>query len=311
MTRRISLILAALAALLVSWSTTPANATWTADPVGDTIVDGVDVIGIAATSVDGSGVTTFQVYCDLAAGAGGWTLAGWHGSLELNTDADNSTGEQSSPDLLGLTNTGLGIEWYISLEVLDPEETDTGWTGTADAYNPTTNESWVVDTTVELDGPYGHVVTFGVGTEIIDPAESVQGVLFTATSAFDPVDVVPDDGYFTVDNCPDGDEDRDGICDADDNCPSDFNPLGGNICEPEEPDRDGDGIPDSVDNCPDRSNSAQVDSDGDGRGDSCQAVDEHIQQNACTSFVPLFSPGPTALLAALLLVVVGLVRRHD
>jgi hypothetical protein len=59
------------------------------------------------------------------------------------------------------------------------------------------------------------------------------------------------------------DSDRDGWCDANDNCPSrpDF----------EQPDLDHDGVGDLCDNCPLAWNADQTDNDMDGRGDACGA----------------------------------------
>ena len=92
------------------------------------------------------------------------------------------------------------------------------------------------------------------------------------------------------------DGDGDGILDADDICPTVFDPIrpmdGGEqpdydldglgdacdpcpfdvtaTCAPPDPnDTDGDGVADSIDNCPSVSNAAQTDTDSDGRGDAC------------------------------------------
>ncbi|EYF05541.1 DUF4215 domain-containing protein [Chondromyces apiculatus] len=93
------------------------------------------------------------------------------------------------------------------------------------------------------------------------------------------------------------DTDGDGVPDADDNCPTVFNPVrpldggaqadhdsdgqgdacdvcpidaGTTACTPPNPDdSDGDGIPNASDNCPTEPNPDQADQDGDGRGDAC------------------------------------------
>jgi hypothetical protein len=76
---------------------------------------------------------------------------------------------------------------------------------------------------------------------------------------------------------PDGD--KDGIPDAEDNCPGVANPDQadgdddgvGDACDlPDDPiDSDGDGVADASDNCPEVQNSDQLDSDSDGEGDAC------------------------------------------
>ncbi len=58
------------------------------------------------------------------------------------------------------------------------------------------------------------------------------------------------------------DEDADGVCVPQDNCPE--------VPNPEQLDIDGDGLGDPCDNCPADANADQADEDGDGRGDVCQ-----------------------------------------
>ena len=58
------------------------------------------------------------------------------------------------------------------------------------------------------------------------------------------------------------DEDSDGVCVPQDNCPE--------VPNPDQLDIDDDGVGDPCDNCPANANPDQVDSDGDGRGDVCQ-----------------------------------------
>ncbi len=62
-------------------------------------------------------------------------------------------------------------------------------------------------------------------------------------------------------NCAPPDADGDGVPDAQDNCPTTFNPT--------QADADSDGVGDHCDNCPVHSNPTQQDSDGDGFGDEC------------------------------------------
>ena len=72
-----------------------------------------------------------------------------------------------------------------------------------------------------------------------------------------------------------GDSDRDGIPDAEDNCPNmpnqnqaDTDGDGkGDVCDD---DLDGDGVPNADDNCRNVPNADQADSDGDGVGDACE-----------------------------------------
>ena len=52
----------------------------------------------------------------------------------------------------------------------------------------------------------------------------------------------------TPEQCPDLDDDHDGITNAIDECPLEPGPLSARGC----PDRDGDGVPDKIDNCPDQ-----------------------------------------------------------
>lgn len=86
----------------------------------------------------------------------------------------------------------------------------------------------------------------------------------------------------------DGDQDGDGVADADDVCPTVFDPIRpiddgaqldldedgiGDACD-EDPlpaDLDSDGEPNDTDNCPYTPNPAQTDGDGDGKGDDCDA----------------------------------------
>ncbi|MBV71404.1 MAG: hypothetical protein CMH52_08635 [Myxococcales bacterium] len=57
------------------------------------------------------------------------------------------------------------------------------------------------------------------------------------------------------------DQDDDGLCNVEDNCPD--------IANPDQADQDGDGVGDPCDNCPDVENPDQLDEDGDTIGDAC------------------------------------------
>lgn len=83
-------------------------------------------------------------------------------------------------------------------------------------------------------------------------------------------------GAFKLD--PNGDADRDGVLNKDDNCPntanadqadSDDNGIG-DVCQ----DTDKDGVIDIEDNCPTTANPDQADADNNGVGDACQDTDE-------------------------------------
>jgi hypothetical protein len=67
--------------------------------------------------------------------------------------------------------------------------------------------------------------------------------------------------------CPD-DADGDGVCDANDNCPT--------VPNPGQEDTDADAVGDACDNCPFDVNPGQLDLDGDGVGDACDLDDQMI-----------------------------------
>lgn len=110
-----------------------------------------------------------------------------------------------------------------------------------------------------------------------------------------PTSSAPNASTYT--SAPGGDDkDGDGVPDAQDNCPSVFNPIRpldgdkqadadgdgiGDACDkcpltageactpPSADDIDGDGVPNTLDNCPELANADQADADKDGKGDAC------------------------------------------
>lgn len=87
-----------------------------------------------------------------------------------------------------------------------------------------------------------------------------------------PLSASPDSDYIT---CPGASPCPDGVPDAVDNCPDHYNPTQtdtngngiGDVCDAL--DTDLDGVPDTQDNCPTTPNTTQTDTDGDGIGDVC------------------------------------------
>jgi hypothetical protein len=91
--------------------------------------------------------------------------------------------------------------------------------------------------------------------------------------------VVNNGGYdwmsWTMPACPDADQD--GVCDAADKCPADFDPTNGDVdsdgtgdvCDA---DIDGDTDLNAADNCPLKANADQADADSDGIGDVCDTA---------------------------------------
>jgi hypothetical protein len=121
----------------------------------------------------------------------------------------------------------------------------------------------------------------------IDPENDADGdgVCGDADVCPDGDDTVNTDGDTQPDACDvcpldvQNAADNDGLCESDDNCPVQANPDQidsdgdgeGDVCDA---DGDGDGVDDGIDNCPDDPNADQVDTDGDGVGDVCDFVND-------------------------------------
>ncbi len=100
----------------------------------------------------------------------------------------------------------------------------------------------------------------GVSKETDKDGDGVPDAEDNCVDVFNP--------FRPIDGADQADADKDGIGDACDICPEDaeqkcVRTSGGDL--------DGDGVPNGVDNCPDVANADQKDSDGDARGDACDA----------------------------------------
>jgi imidazolonepropionase-like amidohydrolase len=162
-------------------------------------------------------------------------------------------------------------------------------------------------------------------------------LFFCGTPVDEPSCIPTRDEYEGID---DQDQDGDGIPDANDNCPSVFNPVFevpfplwdeqpdsdldglGDVCDPcpwnegdtcegpDPDDLDGDGVPADQDNCPDVANADQADADDDGKGDACddcavanpgnQACPATVEQIQDTSNPDHVPPGATVLVEGLI-----------
>lgn len=135
------------------------------------------------------------------------------------------------------------------------------------------------DTYMVGGGCVDHVAVAGNGDVVLpdnlgnlnvfDPRSETFSVIPTGFAAIADIDVTDELGCFEAD-----DVDCDGIVDAEDNCPHDYNPDQddndvdgiGDACDGDD---DNDGDPDDADNCPETSNPQQDDVDGDRVGNAC------------------------------------------
>ncbi len=109
--------------------------------------------------------------------------------------------------------------------------------------------------------------------DVCDPDDDNDGVADGVDNC--PLSANPDqanaDGDAFGDVC-DPDDDNDGVQDGADLCPG--TPTGTQVNASGCPDADGDGVADTADNCPLVPNADQLDTDGDGVGNSCDADDD-------------------------------------
>jgi streptogramin lyase/subtilisin-like proprotein convertase family protein len=152
---------------------------------------------------------------------------------------------------------------------------------TSGPFNPTNNFGPDDFPAPAPAGPYGSALSTFNGT---DPNGTWQLYVEDTFSASDSGSIFSGWGIDiqTTNSPPDGD--GDGVPNASDNCPSDFNPGQqdadhdglGDACDATTPlpagDPDHDGVPDGTDNCPTLANPGQEDGDHDGVGDVCDPM---------------------------------------
>lgn len=123
--------------------------------------------------------------------------------------------------------------------------------------------------TIDLTGPNVVFFTIGMHPSGLDPAHVLTLEIDQSRLGFDPDAWAVD--FFTVGvtTAPiPTDSDGDGIFDARDNCPGQFNP--------DQEDVDGDQVGDACDNCAPLANADQTDADANGFGDRCDSLREFV-----------------------------------
>jgi len=182
----------------------------------------------------------------------------------------------SLPASSGNLNEDYAIDDILIRENAPPSETTMAATDLAVStatLNGTVNPNGLVTQYAfqyGLTSSYGLISTgalTGSGTSVISVADGISSLTPSTLYHYRIVaqnelgTTYGDDQTFTT-LAMAADTDGDGIVDAADNCPDDYNP--------DQSDHDGDGFADACDNCPFNFNDSQDDTDGDKIGDACE-----------------------------------------